>query len=1196
MSQTFSNLSPRSIRTLARTTGVPRIRRDVTATAPTSTVAGPELQPRDTSGLSADPVVDPLPDPSLGLPVEYTTITPLRVIRGGDLFNGIFTFHNLHRSSFNGHAVRVDPDLPSYLALELPGQNFGEEALEEEDVNQDQNGGFTTPLRARLAGPSRVVVQMPYNESSLPITLNALLAAMNQWSLSVDPLAHPIGDGLRTSMLRAVRETFGGLLWMLQGETASQGLSGLGVLVSTQATNFADEKFELIKGVDWRDARDLAEAVREDVEEQSEIFAQAARNATSGDQKAKREAGELIESLYEVYFAWRLAGRILESGTGFGLNLLFMSGLFNLMMHPHNPANTATALEIPYRLITSPGSFARFRQPATSPAPDFSAGERVEMWRTRLGHSSGVFTDGGLDFFGLWTPDYTAKDEDEDPFRMSLTPPWRRDIVKRTTGHNEEPVGGGPQDNYEPVPAKVRRLELSPLGATLDLGITWQDDSQTYPGFGGLIGWDHYAALGRDQRVRIAEAGVLYPFGIPCTKVTLTERRFLSNASGRWAPLRQKVFLIVDANPLVFPLDGQLHSGRGLPFKTLRCTTGRTPSLDSNAAGLPMNGQKVEVNNQAFLFEFLATDDQGREIAFDLAQYYLPAAYWETWSTHRASLESIWEGDAGLNTPTAPYSGRYRARLSGQMMRMARGASVDLDMSVEEIAFGPAHGTGANTFSPAMKRAKAWAPGVAEISGVDDMPRDLVLTNQYLEGTLPSNGARVMLKIENPIDLSFEGGIDSLDSDAMGAIGHASQTIGAIADGLGPIPLPDPNDLNKMIQGNADWDDLLPKFKILGNFLLEKLVASLSDYGGDLPTFRTRRSSEELIREWKLQKSITRTFDEAGIVLAPRNTDAEILLHTFVKATLKKLDVTGEFGGDASTLTIPTDLENPTAEAHGHITNIDLTLFELMQVRFDEIGFDAIAGKKPDARVVMNDEPIVFYGALEFLNGLKNLIPSDGLGHGPMINPVPSGIQAKFDIGLPNVEVGVFALKNMTLGATTTIPFQEKPIDLAFNFNERHRPFEIAVAGLGGGGFFALAVDAGGVREIEAALEFGAQLSMNIGVASGSVSVKGGVYFRYRNKDVLLEGYVELRGRLSVLALITVSLVFNLALAYEKRHSEQRALVRGQATLRVEVEVLFFSTSVTLHVERSFNAGEADPAFSAMTSQRDWAAICAAYA
>ena len=56
---------------------------------------------------------------------------------------------------------------------------------------------------------------------------------------------------------------------------------------------------------------------------------------------------------------------------------------------------------------------------------------------------------------------------------------------------------------------------------------------------------------------------------------------------------------------------------------------------------------------------------------------------------------------------------------------------------------------------------------------------------------------------------------------------------------------------------------------------------------------------------------------------------------------------------------------------------------------------------------------------------------------------------------------------------------------------------------------------------------------------------------------VELAGYVRLHGELSVLGLISASLTFNLQLAYHKETGQ--SMVWGEATLDLEVEVLFFS-------------------------------------
>ena len=68
---------------------------------------------------------------------------------------------------------------------------------------------------------------------------------------------------------------------------------------------------------------------------------------------------------------------------------------------------------------------------------------------------------------------------------------------------------------------------------------------------------------------------------------------------------------------------------------------------------------------------------------------------------------------------------------------------------------------------------------------------------------------------------------------------------------------------------------------------------------------------------------------------------------------------------------------------------------------------------------------------------------------------------------------------------------------MRFNFSEREHPFSLTVSLLGGGGFFAIGIGSAGVKEIEAALEFGAAVAIDLGVASGGVEIKAGVYFHW---------------------------------------------------------------------------------------------------
>ena len=73
-------------------------------------------------------------------------------------------------------------------------------------------------------------------------------------------------------------------------------------------------------------------------------------------------------------------------------------------------------------------------------------------------------------------------------------------------------------------------------------------------------------------------------------------------------------------------------------------------------------------------------------------------------------------------------------------------------------------------------------------------------------------------------------------------------------------------------------------------------------------------------------------------------------------------------------------------------------------------------------------------------------------------------------------------------------------------------------------------------------------------------------------------GYIRLQGELSILGIISASLTFNLQLAYHKEGGS--SIVWGEATLIVEIEVLFFSADVSVHCRREFaGSKDSDPNF-----------------
>src|SRR5262249_49651651 len=139
---------------------------------------------------------------------------------------------------------------------------------------------------------------------------------------------------------------------------------------------------------------------------------------------------------------------------------------------------------------------------------------------------------------------------------------------------------------------------------------------------------------------------------------------------------------------------------------------------------------------------------------------------------------------------------------------------------------------------------------------------------------------------------------------------------------------------------------------------------------------------------------------------------------------------------------------------------------------------------------------IHFTGPLKFIETLKSMIPIDGFADPPSLDVDASGIKASFTLGLPNIGVGILSLENINLSAALNIPFIGDPLTFKFAFSSRESPFNLTVSLLGGGGYFGLELTPKGVRMLEAALEAGARISVDFGVASGSISAMIGIYFR----------------------------------------------------------------------------------------------------
>jgi hypothetical protein len=126
----------------------------------------------------------------------------------------------------------------------------------------------------------------------------------------------------------------------------------------------------------------------------------------------------------------------------------------------------------------------------------------------------------------------------------------------------------------------------------------------------------------------------------------------------------------------------------------------------------------------------------------------------------------------------------------------------------------------------------------------------------------------------------------------------------------------------------------------------------------------------------------------------------------------------------------------------------------------------------------------------------------------------------------------------------------------------------------GGGGYVEMAITHEGLKHFDIALEFGALIAIDFGVASAEVHAFGGVRFVLTDDgSVELTGYIRIGGSVNILGLVSVSVEMCVQLSYE---SQTNALV-GRATMVIDIDLTLWSEPVELDTGEWVLAGHAPP-------------------
>jgi hypothetical protein len=755
-------------------------------------------------------------------------------------------------------------------------------------------------------------------------------------------------------------------------------------------------------------------------------------------------------------------------------------------------------------------------------------------------------------------------------------------------------------------------LMLTSLGGWMDLSGTWDEVSPD------LKEWKHKATLGRDHYVRIARGGYLFPFGHKAVEIKITERRFanapimpgVATSGRKHAYLYTSTFIVLLEPTRVYENTDHLRD-RAFPFRQVTIVTKQTPKLDKPVAmvdGLDAAEAFFPVvSGKRFLFETKALDYDGNEISF-----LAPLAFFGQ-DPDSDATSVVHMSDAYLGANPAPV-----ADMRGQSIALAdSGGTLDsttlatTKMQFDSIPMtSPSEWASADPRKPHFFPMMAWADvksdALSQVTSTDAGAR-VHYYDAFLGGGF--RAGQVFLEIEGSIPIDYSAA-------SAGGLASPRMIVKGLSRSRGPVC----GDL-------ATFD--------AGTFDPAQYFVSSSSSSSTMALATREPANTPPVPDAKLLGFIPLgdVLSAAGVDSSPIvsvGTDAGDLVTAFdwsyewsggTSLALSIFETNGM--GSHTTLHLRNEFRTPVTSGNatknvttGELKNFALSFepggVKILRVAFDAMGFRSATGEGTTLSPAI--DAVEFGDALKFLDTLRQYIPSGsgpsgspmrrGLVHGPDdgdpggsgVSVSSEGIVVSESVLIPTIGLGVCALTNVNIGAIVTIPFSDNPASVAFNVSTVENPFGVSVCLIAGFGSFEMELSAAGIQKLDASIQAGAMLSLNLGVASGTVSVAFGFHFRRDGDTFAFDAFYRISGEVSVLGLISVGITLMLSLGFQGKPAPQDGgTLVGTATLAVKIKIAFFHKTVHISVRREL-AGS-DPLFTNMMSESEWTdQYCAAFA
>ncbi len=1158
-------------------------------------------------------------NPNLLVPV-IPDVTSFKLIRPEDMLILDFAFENMVVSGAGKQRQikRVDAARPAYMRVRFQPQAIAEQVFPDlppqgqavpkmpdldhlgKPTNSPPASGGKIQAgvfpQARMAHQSDLAFVMPGGVNAIDFTTPAVLDACRTWPLSLDTRA----VDAPTSQLEA--------------HDFDQTRQRMTVLVQAQK---ADLKA-------YKGGRGAIEAMlRRAADEVADSLAQA---TADGSQLEEAQIQALIDAVVTRELAVLLPpkGSPLPKGAQATSGKVHMANNYKAIVDAQATAKLVDLAAQKQQVFTGGGLFKTFPPQKTRLVTNIEAPYRLHispLATAGFTHATG-FVNHGTGFAELWhtrlgtrVDDWVIDDRPE-PIRAlySEDPPIGQQGAPKNPGDTTDPVLTGDWtlssiDHADLVtlttqvqPAMARRLHLTALGASFEFDGQWNNPSAVGA---DILAWNHVAAIGRDQYVRVVYDGFLFPFGHRASLIKVSERKFSRQADGgRVAAIMQKHYIVVREKTRAYPALNQPNQGRDVPFLSVDLLTHQTPDLATpkriDDPAIPAGFyDTADSDYQAFwpalmtggdmVFHLAGVDAAGKRTPFAMPLMFVAATRNDMPKVkpdpepktgpkdHVGQLVAYYNGSAEARR--GAYLPRNVIRFCDPARDVLPQAPSETDYTVTYFAFNALQakvsGPDANFF-PGLDHAQIEIPSYKHLLGKTVTGYVTYHSDYAAHGFDPAKNRGEML-----LALAGVQPLDVGTTDRFGGLIKPVMTPKALSRLFGGV-----SDMAAYSGQAFDPVAALKGTNLLGFIPLDEI-------------FQIKGETTDLINGFdQIPKAVSADLGNVISTSYTLNRDKVHDYGTLFQSRSGEITDGSPQLSIVATVTTPKDGSPPDAKVQATLLKFTVNLFGYLALNFDKLALKVEPGHKTDVDPKLDPKTgVVFGGPLEFVNQLRQFIPGNGFSDPPGLDVTPDGISASYTLTLPPIAVGALSLQNISLGAGFNLPFTGGGPSASFHFAEQHNPFNLTVALFGGGGFCAIEVGTEGVIMLNTALEFGAQISIDLGVASGGVYVKGGFHFSWdqSKSQILLEAYVEMGGHLDVLGLVNVSLVFHLALSYEKTGDATR--LYGTATLTVEIDIAFFSCSQDVTVERQFAGSNSDPSVAAfLPEQSVWDAYCDAFA